>query len=76
MLNTHSEENNTAFHSNVACFVKNIHLEYVRVHVIYRVDQAEYVIHVLVVAPQEYVIICSTRRPPPRKAASKQRLGH
>jgi len=35
---------------------------YVRVHVIYRVNQAEYGIHILVVAPQECVNICSTRR--------------
>jgi len=37
-------------------------LEYVHIHVIYRVSQAEYVIHILVVAPQEYVKIYSTRR--------------
>jgi len=36
---------------------KYVHLEYVRVHVICRVHQAEYVIHLLVVAPQEYVEI-------------------
>jgi len=36
-------------------FCEYIHLEYVRIHVIYRVDQTECVIHVLVVAPQEYV---------------------
>ena len=39
-----------------------IHLKYVRIHVIYRVNPAEYVIHVLVVASQEYVNIYSTRR--------------
>jgi len=39
-----------------------MHLEYVRIHVMYRVNQAEYAIHVLVVAPQEYVNIYSTRR--------------
>ena len=32
-----------------------IHLEYVRIHVIYRVNQTEYVIHMLVVAPEKYV---------------------
>jgi len=37
-------------------------LEYVRVHVIYRVGQGGYVIHILVVAPQEYVNSYSTRR--------------
>jgi len=39
-----------------------MHLEYVRIHTIYRVYQAECVIHILVVAPQEYVNIYSTRR--------------
>ena len=37
-------------------------LEYVRIHAICRVHQAEYVIHILVVAPQGYVKIDSTRR--------------
>jgi len=36
-------------------FCEYIHLEYVRIHGIYRVDQAECGIHILVVAPQEYV---------------------
>ena len=36
--------------------------EYVRIHVIYRRTQAEYYMHILVVAPQEYVNICLTRR--------------
>jgi len=39
-----------------------IDLEYARIHVLYRIHQAEYVIHILVVAPQEYVNIYSTRR--------------
>ena len=43
-------------------FCEYFHLEYVRVHVIYRVNQAEYVIHILVVVPQEYVNIYATRR--------------
>jgi len=43
-------------------FCEYYHLEYVRIHVIYRVNQAEYVIHILVVAPQEYVKLYSTRR--------------
>jgi len=43
-------------------FCEYSHLEYARIHVIYRVDQAEYAIHMLVVAPQEYVNIYSTRR--------------
>jgi len=43
-------------------FCEYLYLEYARIHVIYRVDQAEYVIHILVAAPQEYVNIYSTRR--------------
>jgi len=43
-------------------FCEYIQLEYVRIHVIYRVNQAEYGIHILVVAPQEYLNIYSTRR--------------
>jgi len=39
------------------------HLEYVRLHVIHRVDQAEYVVHILMVAPHKYVNIYSTCRP-------------
>ena len=38
------------------------HIECVRIHVIYRVHQAAYVIYILAVAPQEYVNIYSTRR--------------
>ena len=40
-----------------------IQFEHVRIHVIYRGNQAEYGIHILVVAPQEYVNTYSTRRP-------------
>jgi len=43
-------------------FCEYIRLEYVRLHVIYRVNQAEYAIHILVVASQEYVNTFSTRR--------------
>jgi len=50
----------------VSLFCEYIYLEYVCIHVIYRVNQAEYVIHVLVVKPQEYVKICLTRRVPVR----------
>jgi len=46
----------------VSLFCEYIHLEYVHIHVIYRVNQAECVSHILVVAPQEYVNIYSTRR--------------
>jgi len=47
-----------------------IQLEYVRIYVIHRVDQAEYGIHVLVVAPHEYVNIYSTRRVSEQRASS------
>jgi len=43
-------------------FCECIHVEYVRIHLMYRVNQAEYVTHILVVAPQECVNIYSTRR--------------
>jgi len=36
--------------------------EYVRIHVIHGVNQPEYVIRILVAAPQEYMNIYSTRR--------------
>jgi len=43
-------------------FCEYIQLEYVHIHGIYRVHEAEYGIRILVVAPQEYVNIYSTRR--------------
>jgi len=43
-------------------FREYVHLEYVRIHVIYRVNQAEYGIHFCVVAPQENGNTYSTRR--------------
>jgi len=55
MLNARKKETTTVFYSYLTCFVNTSHLEYVRIHVIYRVNQAEYVIHILVVAPNEYV---------------------
>ena len=36
-------------------FCEYVHLEYICIHVIYRVHRVEYVIHILVVSPQEYV---------------------
>jgi len=62
MLNTRNEEKNTVLYSYLARFVNTFGLNYVRIHVIYRVHQAEYGIRNLVVAPQEYVKIYSTRR--------------
>jgi len=43
-------------------FCEYIHLKYVHIHIIYRVHQAEYGIHIRAVAPQDYVNIYSTRR--------------
>jgi len=48
------------FISSLFCEYTN--LEYVRVPVIYRVNQAEYVIQILVAASQKYVNTYSTRR--------------
>jgi len=48
------------FISNLFC--EYITLECVRVPVVYRVNQVEYSIHILVVASQEYVNTYSTRR--------------
>jgi len=61
-LNTRNEETNAVFYFYSSLFCENSYLEYVYIHVIYRGNQAEYVIHSLVVAPQEYVNIYSTRR--------------
>ena len=43
-------------------FCEYIHFEYVRVPVIYRVNQAEYVIQIRVAASKEYVNTYSTSR--------------
>ena len=43
-------------------FCEYMNLEYIHVHAIYRTDLADYVIHILVFAPQEYENIYSTRR--------------
>jgi len=44
-------------------YCKYNNLEYVRIHVQCRVNQAEYVISICVAAPQEYVNTYSTPRP-------------
>ena len=54
------KENGILFVLNLFC--EYMQLEYVRIHVIYRDNQAEYGIHILVVAPQEHVNIYSTHR--------------
>jgi len=46
----------------VSLFCEYVHLEYVHIHAIYRVNQAEYIIRIRVVAPQEYVNLDLTRR--------------
>jgi len=48
MLNTRSGEYNTGFYSRCSLFCEHMNLEYVRVPVIYRVNQTEYVIRILV----------------------------
>ena len=63
MLNTRSEEENRVnplFMFGLFC--ECIYLEYVQVPVIYRVNQAEYFVHIHVAASQEYVNTYSTRR--------------
>jgi len=60
MLNTRNEEKNTVLGFIFSPFAEYIHLEHVRIHVVYR--QAEYGIHIRVVAPQEYAHIYSTPR--------------
>jgi len=49
------------FYSYASCFMNTLALS-MYVYVKYRVNQAEYVIHILVVAPQEFVNAYSTRR--------------
>ena len=51
-------------------FCEYTNLEYVRVPVINRPHQAEYVIHIRVAASQEYVNTYSTRRPSSSSPAS------
>jgi len=61
MLNTWSEEQITIlFIFNLFCEYSN--LEYVRIHAICRVYQAEYAIRILMAAPPEYVNTYLTRR--------------
>jgi len=59
MLNTRRGRINHDILFRLGLFYEYSNLEYVRTHVIYRVDQAEYDIRILVVAPQKYVKIYS-----------------
>jgi len=62
MLNTRSAEKNTVFYSYLTCFVNTVILD-MEVSMSYTgFDQAEYGIHILVAASQEYVNTYSTRR--------------
>jgi len=61
MLDTRNEEIKYGILFMFSLFCEYIRLEYVRSHVIYRVDQAEYVIHILVVAPPKDVNTYPTR---------------
>ena len=63
MLNARNEEKECGNLFILSMFCEYSHLEYVRIHVIYGVNQANHVIHVRVVAPQEYVNTYSTCRP-------------
>jgi len=62
MLNTRNEETNLVFYSYLACFVNTFTLNMYISMPYAGFNQAEYVIHILVIAPQEYVNIYSTRR--------------
>jgi len=61
MLNTRNEEEYGILFI-FSPFCEYSQLEKVRIYVIYRSNQAEYGINILVVAPQEYVKIYSTRK--------------
>jgi len=68
MLNTKNEVeyeergNEYNFLLIIGLFCECSHVAYTRVHVIYKVNRTECGIHILVVAPQEYVHIYATRR--------------
>jgi len=62
MLNTRGERMKYGILFIFSLFYEYSNLAYVHIHVIYRVNQAEYGIHIRVAASQEYVNIYSTRR--------------
>ena len=55
MLNTQSEEYKYGILFIFSLFYEYINLEYVHIHIIYRVNQAEYVTRILAAASQERV---------------------
>jgi len=62
MGNTRNEEQNTRILFRFGLFCEYSNLEYVRIHAIYRVNQAGYAIHIPADALLEYVNIYSPRR--------------
>jgi len=62
MGNTRNEEQNTRILFRFGLFCEYSNLEYVRIHAIYRVNQAGYAIHIPADAPPEYVNMYSPRR--------------
>jgi len=55
MWNTWNEEQNKKILFLFSLFGEYTNLEYVRIHVIRRVNRAEYAIRIPMAAPQEYV---------------------
>jgi len=70
MLNTRRRRIKHDIIFRLGLFYEYSNLEYVPLHVIYRVNQAEYGIRILVAASQEYVNTYSTCRKPTRGLAS------
>jgi len=62
LLNTRGGRSKYGILFIVSLFYEYSNLEYVHIHAIYRVNQAEYVIRILVATPQEYVNTYSTCR--------------
>jgi len=62
MGNTRNEEQNTRILFRFGLFCEYSNLEYVRIHAIYRVNQAGYAIHIPADAPPEYVNMYYPRR--------------
>ena len=62
MGNTRGQDKNTRILFQFSLFCEYSDLECVRIHVIYRVSQAEYEIRIPVAALQEYVDTYSPRR--------------
>jgi len=59
---TAEQTTHTTHEHRASLFCEYVHLEYERIRVICRVKHAEYGVHILVVAPQEYANLCATCR--------------